>query len=160
MNRVDMDGTHDCGAACLAMVFGMTKASDAYPAIGRDINGGPLQGMIDAEVLQILNNFGRSYRVFLSREYVIGATGLSSDALDGGRLPTRAELQTKLGMSQTGCAIVAVPSLNSERFSHYVFCERGEMHDPTPTSSDKNRYIGTANALPVEVVIFIGNEDA
>lgn len=151
---VNMEGKHDCAAACLAMVLGLKTASAAYPMLGYDPSKcGTMLGTFDAEILHLLHIMGKQTVMYMSRESVEESHSLQHGSLsDRHNLKSKAELQCMLNGSQSGCFMVAVPSLNYSGGSHFVFSKRGEIHDP---SKSEKRYIGTAKSLPVLCVIHI-----
>jgi|SRR6267378_2543426 len=143
---VKQESTHDCAAACLAMVLGMQRASDVYPWLGGDPSEFDTKGLYDTEVLSVLEKAGKSYTC----QQVV--TGLSKkDYATRRALATEQELRIKLNSQQSGSAIVGLPSLNHKDGYHFVVCCRGEVFDP----SNEKVYVGTAYSLPVISVIFV-----
>lgn len=158
MNKVNMEGDYDCGAACLAMALGRLKSSDMTPILGYDPSTSTPVGVSDPEMLAILYSFGKRCRLYATAEKIAEHWDVPVESLSNrSHILTMSELQAKLGASQKGCAIVGVPSLNGYEYGHYVYCERGELYDPTP--HPKMRYNGSARSLPLELVIFIEDED-
>jgi len=152
MRIVKMEGSADCGAACLAMALGLRKSSDVYPILGYDPNIVNPQGVSDVEAISVLTLFGRTTQYVHPRESSSASWGASMEELEMRvHLPTRKKIQARLGSMLTGCALVGVPSLNDPGQLHFVFCFKGEIYDP----SNAKVYHGSANSLPVDTVIFI-----
>ncbi len=154
MNRVFMEGTYDCAAACMAMVFDLERACDAHPILGVNPNESEVRGVYDSEIFNALHMMGRRYRVYIPAETVAERNGIPVEKLSGRTcMLSRKEIQAMLGQMQTGCAIVCVPSLSGDDYEHFVYCERGEMHDPS--TSETLRYNGSAKSAPVLMAIFV-----
>lgn len=149
MKLIKQHGKKDCAAACLAMVFGMKEARQAYPLIGYDPNNNDMEGVTELEVLDILATMGRAYHFQFAKESLSEPPAFTHRRL---RIPSRHQLQIKLAAQQKGCAIVIVPSTLNEDALHFVVCYRGEVYDP----SNVKEYRCTAKALPVMAAIFIG----
>ena len=153
MKLVEMEGAADCAAACLAMVFGLTRASQVYPMLGYNPSTVQPMGVSDLEVTAVLRMMNCKFELVTPLEELEKYWGCEVGQLSYRiAIPTRAHIMARLGSQQTGCALVAVPSLNTEGSTHYVFCRKGEVYDP---GTNPRRYKGTANSLPVLMAIFI-----
>lgn len=149
---IKMDGEWDCAAACIAMAVGLMDAKSAYPFLGYHPDEVTPKGVATEEVVSVLRLLGRVCSISTSKELIADGWKVPVEELSMRQgLSSEYTLRQKLGAMQKGCAIVGVPSLNVVGGMHFVFCHRGEIYDP----SNKKRYVGMAQSLPVSEVIFI-----
>ena len=140
---VKQAASFDCAAACAAMVLGMKNAEQAYVFFGSRFINENLQGVTDAELMQVFNVMDIPYRYY--------AADVSVPS--GGNLMTARQLVAKMN-ADTKCLYVAgVPSLNTNGW-HFVVVYKGEIYDP----SNKKTYNGTADILDPICVIQILKE--
>jgi hypothetical protein len=153
MKLVPMEGVADCAAACLAMAFGLSRASQVYPMLGYNPSNVQPLGVSDLEVVSVLRMMNVKFECVTPREELEKYWNCEPGSLSYRiAVPTRAAIAARLGSQLTGYALVAVPSLTHEGSTHYVFCRKGETYDP---SVKELRYNGTANSLPALLAIFI-----
>jgi hypothetical protein len=153
MTTIYMAGTHDSGAACLAMVMGLRRAEDTYPWLGYDPSAGQFKGVLLEEICSVLRKSGLEVSQHTSKESVSKRHSVALEALKNRHhLFSQAELATQLGaMVRQHCAVVAVSSLVQSGQIHYVFCRSDEVYDP----SNAQRYIGSPMSLPILSALFI-----
>lgn len=154
-------GEFDSGAACVAMVLNLMKASDAYPHLGYDPNVGNVKGTSPEEIVNMFRGLGWDAEAITPLEVYAEQVGCAPEALERCHwLHKESWIQHRLENNRDGWAIVRCEALNQpeevpdmDGWTSYVVIKKGMIYDPQVMA--KQRYKGLGFSMSIDCCIFL-----